>query len=215
MKKFLTIVFMSAAPPICVAQDIFFAQASETAHEIIAAKAKTICQPANIPKETRKALIAILTKIHTPGLTDAAGLTPLDYAVIADDVPSVKRLIQVGYPAKSADGTLLHGAALLGSKHVLLFLLSVQIDPDAANGYQSTPLMVAAAEGQLDIAQALIDAGASVNARNKDGGTALHYAIGCKNETLVDVLLAAGAVVDSKAMELASRYNVALKRHER
>ncbi len=75
--------------------------------------------------------------------------------------------------------------------------------------------MVAVAEGRPDIARVLIEAGALVNTRNKDGGTALHYAVGCRNQHLIDVLLASGAIVDSKAQDLASRYNVELEQHER
>ncbi len=45
---------------------------------------------------------------------------------------------------------------------------------DAMSG--STPLITAASFGKIDIAKALIDAGADLSAKNNDGSTALHVA---------------------------------------
>ena len=62
----------------------------------------------------------------------------------------------------------------------------------------STPLLVAAAFGQVETAKFLIEKGANANATSNDGATALHgAAFFCRTE-IVKLLLSKGAVVDTK-----------------
>jgi len=63
----------------------------------------------------------------------------------------------------------------------------------------STPLHHAAAFGAVDIMTLLMDAGADVNARNKRGSTALHWAI--HDEARVRLLLSRGANVNGRQIE--------------
>ena len=64
-------------------------------------------------------------------------------------------------------------------------------------GGSDTPVADAAQRGDLDAVRALLRDGADVNAAQGDGMTALHWAAQHDDDELVDVLLYAGARVDS------------------
>ena len=64
-------------------------------------------------------------------------------------------------------------------------------------GGSETPVADAAQRGDLDAVRALLRDGADVNAAQGDGMTALHWAAQHDDDELVDVLLYAGARVDS------------------
>jgi ankyrin repeat protein len=57
----------------------------------------------------------------------------------------------------------------------------------------STPLILAAIFGQKEVATTLIDAGANLDAKNNEGGTALHQACFFCRPEIVELLLNAGA----------------------
>jgi ankyrin repeat protein len=59
---------------------------------------------------------------------------------------------------------------------------------DAGDGYGWTPLMVAAAEGHVGVVRWLLDKGAAINERDRDGFTALWIA-GCHGQSPVVRLL--------------------------
>ena len=62
-----------------------------------------------------------------------------------------------------------------------------------------TPLMLAAAKGQIAIAETLLQAGVNINERNDDGWTALHKAAFEQAGTgMVDLLVHAGSSLDAK-----------------
>ena len=67
---------------------------------------------------------------------------------------------------------------------------------DSAGG--GTPLMVAAAFGQVEVVKFLIAKEANVNAASNDGATALHGAAFFCHTEIVKLLLGRGAVVDAK-----------------
>jgi len=61
-----------------------------------------------------------------------------------------------------------------------------------------TPLHLAVRRGEKDLVERLLDAGADVHARNKDGAAPLHVAIGKRDRQIVRMLLDAGADVNAK-----------------
>ena len=69
----------------------------------------------------------------------------------------------------------------------------------SADGAGATALMHAAASGTVAIMQALVDAGADVDAKNSRAATALHWAVA--DEAKVKLLLLNGAAVNAKTVE--------------
>ena len=64
-----------------------------------------------------------------------------------------------------------------------------------------TPLHMAAVEGRAEVAKALIDKGADVNAKDREGWTPLHSAAMDGNVDIVRLLINDGAYVDAKGGE--------------
>ena len=219
MKNILAACLFLAPFPAFSAADVPFDRAMAVAYDLLGAEVSSpFCQPTSITQEQRDRLVLALGSVTTPGLSDETGLTPLDYAVFADDVPSIKRFLTLGYRLNSRDiheSTPLHGAALLGSVRALNFLLASGSDPNSSNNAGFTPLMAAVLGDRADIARSLLAAGASVTSRTTDGHTILHYALTCRDEPLIKLLLAAGAEPDDKARELATKFGINLAPAER
>lgn len=103
-----------------------------------------------------------------PAARDFAGRSALHALAESDDLAAVKALL-----ARKADPNL-----------------PVRSDEPFNGDWGSTPLMFAARAGHAQVAAALLDAGAAVNARNDLGVTALHRAVGAGDVATVDLLLA-------------------------
>src|SRR5262245_4339264 len=112
-----------------------FAAATDAAFDLIQAQAAHRCTPTAITRAMRAALSDKLATVDTPNLSDETGLTPLDYAVLADDVPAIERFVAMGYrtDVRSAmhGGTLVYGAAQFGSRRALAWLLAHGAQVDA------------------------------------------------------------------------------------
>ena len=72
-------------------------------------------------------------------------------------------------------------------------LVKAGADINARDNRGTTPLMKAAATGNLEAAQALVDAGADVNAMNSDGKTAITLAAEKMPNPVIQYLIAHGA----------------------
>ena len=215
MSKFVVLLALLAVSSASAVQDPF-QDAQDVARKIISAELEgPFCKPAPIPAVQRQAMVKALAPLDRAGLTDSTGLGPLDLAVISDDVPTIERIVALGYSLKPSEATLLQSAAFHNSRHALSHLLNQGVNPDSENSAGATPLMSAAANGRLEVVQTLLAAGASPNAKTHEGGTALHYALGCKDQAMVDLLLASGADIDPEAQSLAERRGIILTGHER
>ncbi|PKA17081.1 ankyrin repeat domain-containing protein [Leptospira haakeii] len=64
-----------------------------------------------------------------------------------------------------------------------------------------TPLMIAAREGEVEIAEFLVRSGADINAKTRDGHTALMMAVYNRNLDIVKLLLKSGANVHTKSKQ--------------
>ena len=95
------------------------------------------------------------------------------------------------FPARAVEaGDLPNVEAMLRRKPRLV---------DARLGkYDETPLHCASRVGQLEIARVLLKSGASIEARDGLGGTALHRAAYNGHDRIVELLVTSGAVVDVK-----------------
>ena len=66
-------------------------------------------------------------------------------------------------------------------------------DVDACGGVtRATALHMAARRGHVEIARALLDSGAAVNARDRKGDTPLQRAINCRKNVVAQLLLESG-----------------------
>ena len=123
-------------------------------------------------------------------------MTPLEVASKAGHEDTVKVLLELGAsylgpPTRERPSP--PPPLILAASHghvgiVKLFLQHVRNPSDILNlrrgrerrkdgGGGETALMVAAAKGHLDICQSLIDHGAKLNLRNRNGTSALHIAV--------------------------------------
>ena len=67
-------------------------------------------------------------------------------------------------------------------------------DVDACGGVtRATALHMAARRGHVEIARALLDSGAAVNARDRKGDTPLQRGINCRKNEISQLLLERGA----------------------
>jgi ankyrin repeat protein len=124
---------------------------------------------------------------------EAAAIGDLDrLRGLLDDDPSLAN-------AWSEDGfTALHFAAFFGhpASAKLLVERGAELGARSTNrefAYDATPLHSAAAAGQREACEVLLDAGADVNAGQHGGYTALLDAAANRNTELVDFLLTRGA----------------------
>lgn len=93
--------------------------------------------------------------------------------------------------------TLLHLAAGQETERTVKLLLPY-FDATAQNIYGATPLHAAAAEGSAETVKALLDAGADVNARDRQRRTPIFYAIAGNNAPTLQAMLCAGADPDAR-----------------
>lgn len=125
-------------------------------------------------------VIAALTA-GTP--VDAAGedqRTPLMLASFNGHVEIMNRLMEAGADVRRADAfgrTALHYASTGTSVDAVRVLLAGGADVNRTDGGEKwTPLMYAAAEGHIDIVEALLKADADPASKDVDGETALDFA---------------------------------------
>ncbi|MBC8217965.1 MAG: ankyrin repeat domain-containing protein [Planctomycetes bacterium] len=106
---------------------------------------------------------------------------------------------QTGQAAVSAPQVDIWTAAASGNIEAIKQHLEAGTDINAKEpSGGSTPLMVAAAFGQADVAELLIEKGANINGRSSDGGTALHGAAFFCHGEIMKLLLAKGIDVDAE-----------------
>lgn len=140
---------------------------------------------------------AIVYAVRTPG--DA-----LHGATDRGDLAGVTRILQASpdcIDARNARGrTSLHVAAMIGRNDIVKHLLQYGPDVNARSGWKYTPLIFAAENTHPDVIVTLVRAGAHLEARNRQGNTALHKAVirERNNPDTVYVLAVLGADVNTK-----------------
>lgn len=140
----------------------------------------------------------LLILLVTAGMAWAA--VDIFDAIQVDDLKSVKRLADQDPKCLTVSKALgrgpavtpLHLAAYLGRQQIVTFLLLRGVDPNIRGGAKQTPLHDAAIPlDTLDVLESmgiLLDNGAQVNARDKDGLTPLDYAVKHERKTAASVL---------------------------
>lgn len=146
-------------------------------------------------------------RIHGP-LSAPYQATPLYVAVLGGKFDVVKLLVargaDVNFKTTDGAGTVLHAAAWAGSRGVCGFLIEkgAKVDqradfdvvgrgsPFTTTWPAVTPMLIAADRGNLEVLTLLLDQGADVNAKDKNGYTAVDWAA---NDQVKEILQKRGA----------------------
>ncbi|KAM3820736.1 ankyrin repeat and SOCS box protein 10 isoform 2-T2 [Vipera latastei] len=143
-----------------------------------------------------------------PGAVSEGGFQPLHLCRSPGSSQCARLLLSHGAPVNGASeeegDTPLHVAARLGLAEQVRLLLQHGADLEAQNAEGETPLIAActlahsaqAAEAHYDVCRQLVEAGARVNAADRDLQRPLHQACKNANARVVALLLARGANVN-------------------
>ncbi len=149
---------------------------------------------------------AILRQAVSQGLNvnqaDDQGLTALHWAAGFGKHEQVRLLIAEGADVNARYGadriTALHAAARGGVTSIVEMLVAAGADVNATTRFGDTPLMAATALGGVEPVKALLQAGATIDAVNQGGWTALMEGAASDraNVAVIDALLDAGAQIN-------------------
>ncbi len=137
-----------------------------------------------------------------PNAQGEKGLTVLQWAMLNQSRDGFDALLAAGAdPARGNDNgvTAVHLAAMADTDYYLRKLLEKGVSPDTPNTVTgATPLMAALMAERADHADALLKAGATIAAADRQGNTALHLAAKINETGRVLQLLEAGADPNAK-----------------
>jgi ankyrin repeat protein len=129
---------------------------------------------------------------------DEEGKSPLSYAVELNDRETAEFLRQNGGLDAVAGRRMLRAIAANNATEFVR-AMDDSGDPNYTDKFGNTPLLVAAAYGNAEIVQTLIEMKAHVHAADADGYTALFYAAQENHVRIIDQLLTAGAEVNAQS----------------
>jgi truncated hemoglobin YjbI len=146
--------------------------------------------------------------IQDPALVQEryAGRTLLHAAAAACSLTTVELLLRLGADPNATDGgshtplySLGNECKVSGSGNVVRALVRAGAMVDARDGVKHcTALHMAARRGNVEVAEALLDCGADIEARDSLGETPLRRSINCEKIDVTSLLLSRGADMHSK-----------------
>lgn len=142
------------------------------------------------------AISILLNAGANPNLGTNQGLTPLGLAISLKNENIATHLLSSGATNGISKENLLLYAFRKNPVGVSI-MLSGGIGPDATDKDNNTPLIISAANGDLDSAKLLVSYRANVNAKNKSGMTPLLYAVKGKYWDVAEYLINSGANINS------------------
>ncbi len=163
--------------------------------------------PTRTAKVVEKQKILASSVAH---LSAKDGERVLLFAVTANDPTDAGRLLAEGAARTGDNGSLLHAAATFGDAPLLEMLVDAGFGIEDHGGASASALFTAVTSGRQDNAMWLIQHGANVNAVDTEGGSVLIHSLICKDQSIVDLLIHAGAKADAKAREVATKLGVHL-----
>lgn len=130
-------------------------------------------------------LEALCHKIKDINIKNQNGETPLHIAAENDNIEGVRILLNAEADVEAQDRKgatpLFHAASVRferqSKRGILNLLIERGAKVNARNTALGTPLITAASKGLEGTVESLLEAGAEIDAQNKDGQTALHAAI--------------------------------------
>jgi ankyrin repeat protein len=153
-------------------------------------------------REQREAARLLLAKGANANAFDRQRYDVVTIAAVADDVPTLKLVLEGGASAKNVtspyDGTALIAAAHLGHVEVVQVLIKAGAPLDHVNNLTWTALMESIVLGDggkrhIQTLRALVQAGANVNIPDRAGITPLAHARGRGYKEMAQILEKAGA----------------------
>jgi ankyrin repeat protein len=143
-----------------------------------------------------------------------AGRTLLHEAAAVGSGPIVELLLKLGADPNTKDSgghtplyCLGNECTVEGAGKVVRALVQRGADVDADEGVKRcTPLHMAARRGNLEVAGALLDCGADIEARDSLGDTPLRRSVNCDKLGVASLLLARGAAVHSMGSRGSTPY---------
>ena len=167
-----------------------------------------------MPSRLRVAAFVAVALLSTgPALAVTYDSVDFFRAINVDDADAVSRMLAAGLDPNQLD-TRGQPALILALQDESLKVAKVLwdakgVDIDVRNSVGETPLMMAALKAEVDAAGALVAHGAAVQ---KDGWAPLHYAATGGSAAIVKMLLAKGAVLETRSpngttpLMMAARY---------
>jgi len=141
-----------------------------------------------------------------------AGRTLLHEAAAAGSLTILEVLLSLGADANAADGgghTPLYSVgnecAVAGGGNIVRALIRAGAKVDANDGVKRcTALHMAARRGNVEVAEALLDCGANIEARDSLGETPLRRSVNCNKIEVAALLVSRGADIHSKGSKGAT-----------
>lgn len=116
------------------------------------------------------------------------GDTAIMLAAYLEQKETVQRLIEAGAQVNQAGWTALHYAAVVGRLDIIEMLIARFAYIDAETPNKTTPLMLAARRGEMNVVKFLIAEGADISLKNTLGWTAYDFAVESKRRDIASFL---------------------------
>lgn len=145
-----------------------------------------------------KQLVALSLLCFTAAVYAADSLPPLNQAVVNNNQAEIDRLLK-SIPSQEEKDSALGAAAGKNNVVAARKLLNVGANPNRDFGGGNTAAVVAINEGNSEVLEILLKAGANPNSSNLFGWRPLHHAITSEMECVkcIEVLIRNGAEVDA------------------
>mmetsp|Transcript_47923 Transcript_47923/g.111806 ORF Transcript_47923/g.111806 Transcript_47923/m.111806 type:complete len:558 (-) Transcript_47923:91-1764(-) len=103
-----------------------------------------------------------------------SGRTVIHHAAMGSDTDHIEELIKVGADINAKSGTQQTPLHLAKSRAMVKTILAAGGDLEAVDKFKRTPLLHSLEKGPIDVVEALLEAGASIKAKDGSGHTSLH-----------------------------------------